>query len=108
MTRLAVLAASLCLATGAAAHEAECNNRPVPAQIKASCCGKADHHFVPEAAISHESGVWVVTVDRWTFRIPDDHAQPADDGCYHIFFSDTITDGAGMPRVWCWQVPMDL
>ena len=93
----------------ATAHGLECGSRPVPANIKAACCGKADHHFVDAGAIERgAAGEWIVHLPPWTFRIADPSAQPSDDGCWHIFFSESVTDEAGVPRVWCFQIPMDL
>lgn len=93
----------------AAAHDFGCDGKPAPSHIKASCCGKADVHLLrPDQYEQGSDGNWTVTVDRYVFNIANDHTQPSDDGCAWIFFSDTITDGAGVPRVWCFQIPMTM
>jgi len=107
---LIAAAAAVAFSAGLAqAHDIGCNGKPVPAHIKISCCGKADVHLLqPDQYEQQSDGNWRVTVDRYIFRIANDRAQPSDDGCAWIFYSDTITDGAGLPRVWCFQIPLTM
>jgi len=103
-------------ATPAAAHDFECGGRPVPSDVKLSCCGKADHHFVDPANVSRDAaGDWIVRSGPWTFAIPDEKVQPSDDGCFHIFYEDRQSSAyehgaefrsAGEPTVYCFQAPL--
>ena len=114
MIRALFVSGALTLAaTAASAHDRLCNGRPVPPNIKMSCCGRADvHMLLPDEYRQNGDGSWSVQFDddsthaHYAFHLPDSRAQPSDDTCAWIFFTPTVTDETGLPRVWCFTVPM--
>ena len=89
----------------AEAHEVWANGEPVPAWIKASCCGPADaHHLRPDQV--HRVSDDYYRVDGYRYRIPAKDALPSQDGDYWIFYRD----GAGgyQSIVYCFFVPMNF
>jgi len=101
-----VIALAACLIAGAAsAHNVGCDGRPVPAHIKAACCGVADAHRVDANNVSRDgSGNWIVANDGRTFTIPDERVEPSPDGCIWLFYSPS----SPLPAVYCFLMPMDL
>ena len=86
------------------AHDYWSNGKPIPAWVKASCCGPADaHHLRPEQV--HDEGDYY-RVDGYVRKIPHAQALPSQDGDYWIFYRD---DGAnGQSGVYCFFIPMDF
>jgi len=96
-----LLLAALVLASPAAAHDQWSNDMPIPAWIKASCCGKADvHHLRPDQVHQTEN---YYEVDGYRGRIERKVALPSEDGDYWIFYSE---NGGVQSSVWCFFVPM--
>lgn len=104
IARIAVLVFALS-ASGAQAHDYWSDGKPVPAWVKASCCGPADaHHLRPDQV--HRVSDDYYTVDGYVRRIPVGQALPSQDGDYWIFYRD---DGDGSQSgVYCFFVPMDF
>jgi len=104
IARIAVLVFALS-ASGAQAHDYWSDGKPVPAWVKASCCGPADaHHLRPDQV--HRVSADYYTVDGYVRRIPVNQALPSQDGDYWIFYRD---DGdGGQSGVYCFFVPMDF
>jgi len=98
-------------ASVASAHDLGCDGRPPPAHIKAACCGIADAHQIDPADVSQDDhGNWHVRIGTVERVIPDEKSEPSPDGCYWLFWSDTIPKGMMSENVnlYCWLVPLDL
>lgn len=95
----------------ALAHDYWSNGKPVPAWVKASCCGQADaHHLRPDQVHQTDDGAFYI-VDGYEKKIPADQALPSQDGDYWIFYRDnTSTDGKyhSQSGVYCFFVPMEF
>ena len=102
--RLLVIAFSLVHVHLAHAHDVWVNATPVPAWIKAACCGPADaHHLTPDQV--HRSDDYY-QVDGYHVPIPAKFALPSQDGDYWIFYrqgNDGFQSG-----VYCFFVPMEF
>ncbi len=97
------------LSTSVMAHDVGCDGKPVPANIKLSCCGKADYHRLTADQYREEpDGSYTVIYPPWRFRVPRERVLPPPDGCAAIFFSINIMGIDGIPQVWCFMVPMGV
>jgi hypothetical protein len=102
-TPLAVLSVVVTLfsSNAALAHERWANGDPVPAWVKAACCGPEDvHHLSPEQVHLIE-GAW--RVDGYPDPIPVGTELPSPDGEYWIFYR-TLPNG-DKTRVYCFFTP---
>ena len=99
----------------ATSHDEWANGQPVPAWIKAACCGPADAHRLRPDQV-HDMGEYY-QVDGYSkqiakFMLVDGHRVPAynvipsQDGSYWLFYRDQITGGQSDP--FCFFVPMDF
>lgn len=87
------------------AHDAWANGDPIPAWVKASCCGPADaHHLRPDQV--HDEGEFY-RVDGYNRPIPRKEAQPSLDGDYWIFYKENTLSG-GQSGVYCFFLPMNI
>jgi hypothetical protein len=104
-TCMSVSVASVCmLASPTFAHDIWSDGKPVPAWIKASCCGPADaHHLRPDQV--HRVSDDYYEVDGYTRKIPVQQALPSQDGDYWIFYRDD-TGGTAQSGIYCFFVPM--
>ena len=98
-------------AVPACAHDQWTNGAPIPAWVKASCCGPADAHHLTSDQVHRYAGYY--RVDGYHRPIPIALALPSQDGDYWIFYRDK--DGApgvngggsdGQSGVYCFFVPM--
>jgi len=105
--RLAIILSFLPTCT--AAHDIGCDHKPVPDNIKLSCCGPADYHLLDMGQITENpDGSYKVTNDKYTFTIPAAKAEPAPDGCPAIFYSEAMKGADGIPIVFCFMIPFTL
>jgi hypothetical protein len=131
----ALAAAGAAFVSPAAAHNEWANGQPVPAWIKAACCGPADaHHLRPDQV--HDEGDFY-TVDGYfggpnngkiykTVNMGNRRSEPnpsiisSQDGDYWIFYRDgrrqcdhavngaLICTAAAQSNIYCFFVPMDF
>lgn len=103
--RLLIRAAALlcALAAPAAAHDQWGDGGPVPAWVKAACCGPRDVHWYKPEAVR-------VTPDGYelpNYPVPITKGQalpsPSNDGLYWAFFSEGSYGSP--PVVFCFFVP---
>jgi hypothetical protein len=123
------------LALPAAAHNEWANGQPVPAWIKAACCGPADAHHLRPDQVHDEGDFYVVdgyvggpdngkiykTVNMGGGRsAPNPSIIPSQDGDYWIFYRDgrrqcdrdiggaSICTVAAQSNIYCFFVPMNF
>lgn len=102
----AMFAAALALALSpAAAHDAWSDGAPVPAWVKASCCGPEDVHHLTADQVHEIAGKgW--RVDGYPEVLPYGKELPSEDGDYWIFYR---TNGSGeavsFSPVYCFFAP---
>ena len=93
--------AAIVISSLAHAHDRWANGEPVPAWVKAACCGPDDvHHLTPDQVHEMSDG-W--HVDGYPGVIPIGTEQPSPDGEYWIFYQ-TFQDGE-VSKVFCFFVP---
>jgi hypothetical protein len=98
-----VLGSTLTLTSAAGAHDFWNDGTPVPAWVKAACCGPEDvHHLRPDQV--HRISSEYYMVDGYNYRIPASAALPSQDGDYWIFYRN-LSDAA-QSSVYCFFVPM--
>jgi hypothetical protein len=88
------------------AHDYWNNDKPVPAWVKSSCCGKIDAHYLRPDQVHRHDDYYIV--DGYTKQIPVKQALPSQDGDYWIFYagpecSEICTQQSS---VYCFFVPM--
>jgi len=98
-------AASLCLITvplhGAGAHDVWSNGDPVPAWVKAQCCGPSDaHHLTAEQV--HVTGEGY-RLDGYSRLVREDRLLPSPDGSWWVFYRN-FADGT-QSTVYCFFGP---
>jgi hypothetical protein len=102
--RRSALVAAITLAASvapAAAHDRWANGEPVPAWVKAACCGPDDvHHLRPDQV--HQVGS-EYRVDGYPDPIPIGKAQPSPDGDYWIFYKHF--PAGDYSQVYCFFTP---
>lgn len=92
---------AICLyAAGAKAHDLWRNGEPIPAWVKASCCGPADAHNIPESDVVVTRAGYLVA--GRTEPIPFDKASPSPDGTHWIFYTGDINKAT----IFCFFVPV--
>lgn len=85
--RGSLLIVALAFVSPALAHDEWANGGPVPAWVKASCCGPADaHHLRPDQV--HRVSDEYYEVDGYKRKIPAQQALPSQDGEYWIFYRE--------------------
>src|ERR1700722_6412901 len=98
-------------AVPACAHDQWTNGAPIPAWVKASCCGPADADHLTSDQVHRYADYY--RVGGYHRPIPIALALPSQDGDYWIFYRDK--DGApgangggsdGQSGVYCFFVPM--
>ena len=93
------LAAASCRA--AAAHDRWADGGPVPAWVKAQCCGPDDaHHLTAEQVHVTPEGY---RVDGYARAIREDRLLPSPDGSWWVFYR-TYEDGS-QSTVYCFFGP---
>jgi hypothetical protein len=100
-TWLAILAIVLVFAFRAHAHDRWADGEPVPAWVKATCCGVADAHHLTPAQVHRVTGGMMV--DGYPDVIPFSQWAPSPDGEYWVFFGHAA-DGS-VSRVYCAFAP---
>lgn len=84
------------------AHDAWESGAPVPAWVKASCCGPEDvHHLQPEQVHAKADGYHI---DGISTVVPYDKALPSQDGDYWAFYRPGVKD----PWVFCFFAPVSF
>ena len=99
----AVTGLSLCVVTSlsAAAHDQWADGGPVPAWVKAQCCGASDaHHLTPDQVHVTPDGY---KLDGYTRVIREDRLLPSPDGSWWVFYR-TYDDGS-QSTVYCFFGP---
>jgi hypothetical protein len=87
------------------AHDSWTNGEPVPAGIKAGCCGRADSHIIPASMVSRDgNGDW--HVEGYPQTIPNAKVLPSPDGKYWLF-ARQYPDGT-FTDAYCWFIPMSF
>ena len=107
--RCLIITAVMALASSVQAHDVGCGGKPVPAEIRAQCCGKADARNLSESDVHHEDDHWIVT--GLGQPIPDARAEPSPDGCYWIFTPLPLGSAEAMSTgmsIYCFFVPYEL
>jgi len=95
----------LLVASAANAHDVWSNGQPVPAWVKAACCGPEDvHHLRPDQV--HRISDDYYAVDGYSTPIPASIALPSQDGDYWIFYADN--QNGRQSTVFCFFVPMNF
>jgi hypothetical protein len=102
--RLAILAASLLLASSAFAHNEWTNGAPVPAWVKNACCGPEDvHHLTAEQVRAMKDG-W--HVDGYPRVLAYGQELPSEDGDYWIFYRINMSgEDVSYSPVYCFFAP---
>lgn len=100
--RTLTLAAALLTASPALAHDYWSNGEPVPAGVKASCCGPADVHRLKPSAVHIQADGY--HIDGLSTVIPISRAQPSPDGSYWAFFPNA--SGPDAP-IYCFFAPLN-
>lgn len=110
------------VAAPAAAHNLECQGKPVPAAIKRSCCGEGDVQQLQPDQVKgdDESGWQVLIAGAWRPVVNRNEgsikALPSDDGCYWVYYRRRDsksgyffdTHGDGDFNFYCLQVPFTM
>jgi len=109
MTRVGLgLLVGLGLVSSAWSHEVGCDGKPVPTNVRLSCCGAADAHLLNDTdwPLPHEDdqGDWHIVVDGHEHVWSRNEIIPSSDGCYWGFWKSY---GSSM-AFFCLLVPMDL
>lgn len=87
------------------AHDIGCDGKPVPANIKSSCCGAADAHLINDSNLQPDiNGSYIVTIDGIRRLATADHVLPSPDGCYWVFYSNSWIDSP----IWCLLIPFNF
>jgi hypothetical protein len=91
------------------AHDTWANGDPIPAWIKAACCGSADARRLTadqvHGSYEHPDATRYYDVDGYRHQVTV-AAIPSEDGDYWVFYR---TDPSGsQSRVFCFFVPMDF
>ena len=97
-----MLAAALACASPAQAHERWANGDPIPAWVKAECCGPADAHHLTSDQVHEVDGGFQVDGydDKGVPRtIPAGKLLPSQDGDWWVFYR-RYEDGTVSP-VYC-------
>lgn len=85
----------------ARAHDLWADGSPVPAWVKAACCGPNDvHHLVPSQVHALRDG-W--HVDGYNSAVPYGTELPSEDGDYWGFWADY--PHGGQSRMYCFFTP---
>jgi len=86
------------------AHERWADGTPVPAWIKAACCGVADAHRLTVGQIKHVDGGWLI--EGYNYLVPDDRVAPSQDEFVWIFYR-SYGDGV-QSRPFCVFIPQGM
>jgi hypothetical protein len=97
-----LILASVLFATPALAHDQWANGEPVPAWVKAECCGPRDVHHIPAGAIHIMQDGY--HIDGLTTVIPISRALPSPDGSYWGFW-DSVREPD--PVIFCFFAPLN-
>ena len=99
------LAAAFALGVApAVAHDLWSNGKPVPAWVKAACCGEADaHRLRPDQVNQNARGDYLV--QGYSDPIAARFALPSEDGDYWIFYRDNLDERSAL---FCFFVPMNF
>src|ERR1700751_930451 len=88
MVRLALIVTLALCARTASAHEQWANGTPVPAWVKAACCGPTDvHHLKPEQVHEMPDGYHV---EGYPHVIPYGKATPSQDAEFWAFYQTNV------------------
>lgn len=98
---LAGLALAGCAAP-AQAHDFWANGEPVPAWVKAQCCGPADAHRLNPAAVHIRADGY--HIDGLDTVVPMARALPSMDGQYWGFWSVNLEPD---PIIFCFFAPLN-
>jgi len=106
------LAVVMALSAGSAeAHDAWCDGKPVPANVKAACCGVADAHQVPTGEAREDgNGNFHLMIEGAEQTIPRERVSPSPDGCTWVWYARP-TNGYVMGNVitvYCFMIPMGI
>jgi hypothetical protein len=101
MIRPAILIAALS-AQPAIAHDAWIHGEPVPAWVKADCCGQADAHRILPEAVHITAGGY--QIDGLPGVIPFSRVLPSQDGAVWVFFNER---GLPDPQIFCAFFPVN-
>ena len=109
--RLAFALAAALIASPAIAHQVGCDGKPVPDNIRASCCGKADARQIDPSNVHQDAvGTWHILVGTTELLVADAKAEPSPDQCYWLFWPSSVSAEQMNANVsiYCFFVPMDL
>lgn len=103
MTRhLPIILCGVLAASPTLAHDFWDDHTPVPAWVKAQCCGPNDVHHLPASAVHilpdgyHIDGIRTV--------VPAHRALPSPDGTYWAFWNSV---GEPEPVIFCFFAPLN-
>ena len=101
VTTIIALSIGLLYFRPAAAHDQWADGGPVPAWVKAQCCGPSDaHHLTPEQVHVTPDGY---RLDGYARVIREDRLMPSPDGSWWVFYR-TYDDGT-QSTVYCFFGP---
>jgi len=91
-------------------HDLGCDGKPVPADVKASCCGQADAHQINAADVREDSnGDFVVTIGSRSHVFKQTETLPSSDGCYLVWYSLEWREKRATPGDWyCLRIPFGM
>lgn len=99
-----ILIAAACLwGAPAFGHDKWASGEPVPAWVKAACCGPNDAHHLQLGQVHREKGGY--RVDGYPEIIPYDTVLPSQDGEIWGFWTDW--SDTQKSRVFCFFMPVD-
>ena len=90
------------LAAPAQAHDFWTNGDPVPAWVKAACCGPSDVHHLRASAVHIKSDGY--HIDGIETVVPINDALPSPDGTYWGFWNP---NGEPNPTIFCFFAPVN-
>ncbi len=99
----------------ASAHQLGCDGKPVPEDVKASCCGKADGHQVPAGDLHEDdNGVWHIIIGGVDYPIVYRGtrngilALDSRDGCSYVWYQSYGLGSSLQITFYCLMLPLDL
>ncbi len=86
---------------GAEAHDQWGDGRPVPAWVKAQCCGPEDAHHLTDDQVHVTAGGY--RLDGYSRVIGEDKLLPSPDGSWWVFYRNY--DDGSQSTVYCFFGP---
>lgn len=104
MLRIELAAALLFVAPAAHAHDRWADGEPVPAWVRAVCCGPTDVHHLRADQVELRSDGW--HIEGYPDVVPESKAEPSPDGDYWVFYKQfPVSSGGGFSNIYCFFVP---